>query len=277
MFDPLQPTLRQRFDKGEAVGVIWLVLGSPAMVEIAGRSRPDAIVLDFQHGLWDRLSLESAIGVVPSRIPVLVRVAENTPQAIGHALDAGAEGVIVPLVESAQQARNAVKAARYPPIGMRSSGGVRPMADFPAYVDGARRGIVVCVMIETARGVRNAREIAAVAGVDLVFIGPGDLSLSLGAFPRPDRRLEDAYAAVRKACKRERVPCGIFTTSLDAARARCAQGFRMIVTANDIQVAASGFAAASSGFASAMTGSNASAVSHKPAETADRTRNRKSA
>ena len=86
MFDPRRPTLRYRLDKGETLGVVWLSLGSVALCELAARSRPDAIVLDMQHGLWDRLSMENAIGATPSDIPVMIRIAENTPLAIGQAL-----------------------------------------------------------------------------------------------------------------------------------------------------------------------------------------------
>jgi 2-keto-3-deoxy-L-rhamnonate aldolase RhmA len=197
-------------------------------------------VIDLQHGLWDRASLEHAIGVIPPSLPVLVRVAENTPSAIGQALDAGAEGVIVPLVETAQQARAAVRAAHYPPYGERSGGGVRPLANFLDYVEAARRAVVVCVMIETERGVRNARAIAATEGVDLVFIGTGDLALSLGTFPAFDARHEAACQHVLAACRAEWTLCGTFTGSLDAARARREQGFRMVVTVNDIDLVAKG-------------------------------------
>jgi 2-keto-3-deoxy-L-rhamnonate aldolase RhmA len=185
MFDPRRPTLRHRIDRGDCLGVVWLALGSVALAEMAAKAKPDAIVLDLQHGLWERGSLEAALAAVPSDVPVLARVAENSVRAIGEALDAGAEGVIVPLVETAKQARRAVRAARFPPSGERSGGGVRPLADFAAYVEGCERAIAVIVMIETAQGVRNAREIAAVDGVDMVFIGTGDLALSLGTFPAP--------------------------------------------------------------------------------------------
>jgi 2-keto-3-deoxy-L-rhamnonate aldolase RhmA len=248
MYDPRRPSLRYRLDKGDTLGVAWLALGSVALCELAARARPDAIVLDLQHGLWERASMEHAIAAVPSDIPVLVRVAENTPLAIGQALDAGAEGVIVPLVETAKQARAAVAAAHYPPHGERSGGGVRPLADFVDYVASARRGIVVCVMIETRRGVKNAREIAAVEGVDMVFIGTGDLALSLGTFPNADARHEAACAAVRAACRAEWTLCGTFTGSTDAARARREQGYRMVVTVNDIDLVAKGFAQATTAF-----------------------------
>ena len=139
MFDPRRPTLRYRLDKGDTLGVIWLSLGSVALVRnrgaVAARRRR---ARRCSTGCGSAQSMEQAIGVVPSDIPVLVRVAENTPMAIGQALDAGAEGVIVPLVETAKQARRAVEAARYPPHGARSGGGIRPLADFVDYVDAGR-------------------------------------------------------------------------------------------------------------------------------------------
>ncbi len=247
MFDPSRATLRYGIASGRCLGVVWLAMGSAAIVEVAARSKPDAIVLDLQHGLWERRELEAAIGLVPPEIPVLVRTAENTPYAIGMALDAGAEGVIVPLVETAKQARKAVSAAHYPPRGQRSGGGLRPLADFVSYVDGADR-IVVIVMIETAKGVENAAGIASVEGVDMVFIGTGDLSLSLGAFPAMHHDHSVACADVHRACNAAWTPCGVFTPSLELAKMRRAQGYRMVVMANDMDLLARGFNQASIGF-----------------------------
>ena len=168
--------------------------------------------------------MEAAIGIVPPEIAVLVRVAENSAAAVGQALDAGAEGVIVPLVESAREARRAVSFARFPPHGIRSGGGFRPLADFISYTEAAERGTVVMVMIETAKGVKKARAIAEVEGVDMVFIGTGDLALSLGTFPNNDARHEDACEAVRRACRAAWTPCGIFTPNIEAAVERRGQG-----------------------------------------------------
>jgi 2-keto-3-deoxy-L-rhamnonate aldolase RhmA len=251
MFDPARSKLRYRIDRGDCLGVVWLAMGSVAVVEMAARARPDGIVLDLQHGLWDRRDLEAAIGLVPPEIPVLVRVAENSATAISLALDAGAEAVIVPLVETAKQARKAVSYARFPPHGIRSGGGVRPLSDFISYVEAAERGIVVIVMIETARGVQNAEAVARVDGVDMVFVGTGDLALSLGTFPNSDPRHEKACEAVRAACRRAWTPCGTFTTGMEAAIERRARGYRMVVTANDIDLVSRGFALATSSFSTA--------------------------
>jgi len=249
MFVPGRSSLRYRIDRGDRLGAIWLSLGSVALVEIAARARPDAIVLDLQHGLWERQAIEAAIGLVPPEIAVLARVAENSPFAIGQALDAGAEGVIVPLVESRKQAVRAVKAARYPPHGERSGGGARPLADYVEYHAAAERGIVVAVMIETAEGVANAEKIAGAEGVDLVFIGTGDLALSLGLFPEMGEAHEAACREIAAACRAAWTPCGIFTGSAEAAARRSAEGHRLVVIADDISLAAKGFHAAAATFA----------------------------
>ena len=251
MFDLRRPTLKHRMDRGDTLGVHWFALGSPGLVELGARTRPDAVVIDLQHGLFDRSTLEWSIGLVPSDVPVIVRVAENTDLAIGQALDAGAEGVMVPLVETAKQAARAVKAARYPPHGARSGGGARPLSSFVDYVDVAERAIAVMVMIETRKGVENADEIAAVDGLDMVFIGTGDLALSLGTFPAFDAEHEAACERVRTACRGAWTPCGIFTGGPEVARRRKAQGYRLVVLANDIELAAKGFAGATAAWRAA--------------------------
>lgn len=243
MFNPAQPTLKARIASGDCIAVSWLALGSAALVEAAACAQPDAIVIDMQHGLWERRDVEAAIGVVPSHIPVIVRVAENSATAIGMALDAGAEGVIVPMIESVEQCRHAVRCAKYPPHGIRSAGGVRPLLDFGAYVKGANH-IAVMVMIETAAGLTNAREIAAVVGLDMVFIGTGDLALSLEIGAADASKHAEACAQIKRACDEVSVPCGAFTGTTDAALQRRVDGYRMVVTANDIDVVAQGFARA---------------------------------
>jgi 2-keto-3-deoxy-L-rhamnonate aldolase RhmA len=243
MFDPRAPSLKRTIASGKSVGVIWLSLGSVALVEMAARAKPDAIVIDMQHGLWERRDLEAAIGVVPSSIPVLVRVADNSALAIGTALDAGAEGVIVPLIESAEEAARAVRYCKYPPHGIRSGGGVRPLQDFVAAVE-ASEDIAVILMVETAKGVANVTQIAEADGVDMLFIGTGDLALSIGTFPQPKHEHAAACADIHRACRKAWVPCGIFTMSAAMAAERRAQGYRMVVTANDIEMAQRSFGGA---------------------------------
>ena len=250
MFDPRRATLRYKLSSGRCLGVVWLSMGSVAIAETVARSQPDAIVIDLQHGLWERRDLEAAIGLIPPDVPVIARVAENSAYAIGLALDAGAEAVMVPLIETAQQAAQAVAFARFPPHGVRSGGGVRPLANFVDYVEGADK-LVVIVMIETEKGTAHARAIAAVEGVDMVFIGTGDLSLSLGVFPDISHDHTMACAQIHTACKKEWTPCGIFTPSLEVAQVRRGQGYRMVVTANDADLIARGANQATTAFAAA--------------------------
>ncbi len=223
----------------QPLAALWMAMGSAAIVELAAAARADAIVIDMQHGLWDRMSLESAVGVAAAGAPVLVRVAENSAVAIGQALDAGAEGVIVPLVEDRAGAAEAVAAARFPPRGRRSGGGVRPLAGgFLDYYASANERIVVGVMIETARGAGNAAAIAQTPGVDFILIGTGDLLLSTGV---DAARRDAACAGILQACRDAGTPCAIYTATVEEAVARVREGYAMVVAANDIAVVTRGF------------------------------------
>ncbi len=228
--------------KGDAVACIWLSLGSPALAEIAAEVRPGAVVFDGQHGLWEKTSLHHAIATVAPASTPIVRVQTNTVAAIGEALDSGAQGVIVPLVETAEEAAAAVAAAHYPPTGVRSGGGVRPLGDYAAYIAACSTQILVSVMIETAKGLDNAADIIATPGLDLVFIGPGDLALALGSDAATG--LDPAMQHILGLCRAAGVPCGLFTTSPEAAAARIAQGFAFVVGEDDIHSARTGYARA---------------------------------
>jgi 2-keto-3-deoxy-L-rhamnonate aldolase RhmA len=232
--------LRQRLGR-QPLAALWMSMGSATIIELAGSAGADAIIIDTQHGLWDRASLESAVGAVAPGASALVRVAENTALAIGQALDTGAEGVIVPLVEDGAEAEQAVAAARFPPQGRRSGGGVRPLAGgFLDYCAIANERTVLGVMIETVRGVENAAAIARTPGVDFVLIGTGDLALSLGAGAGKTAR-DDACRGVLQACRDAGLPCAIFTASVEDAVARVRDGYAMVIAANDIAVVSAGF------------------------------------
>lgn len=240
MFNTEAPLLKRRLGEGGKMGVFWFALGSPALVELAISRGGDAVVLDMQHGLFARRDLEAAVGCVPPSIPCLVRVEDDSAAAVSRALDAGAEGVLVPMVETGAQAAAAAAACHFPPKGSRSGGGVRPLADFGAYRRAADEAITVGVMIETARGVANAGEIAAAPNVDFVFIGSGDLALSLGSDGAP---LEEALRTVHDACVGAGKPCGVFTMHAEEASKRASQGFSMTVVANDLSAVMASFEA----------------------------------
>jgi 2-keto-3-deoxy-L-rhamnonate aldolase RhmA len=246
MFDPKNPTLKRRLAEGPPLGVFWFALGNVAMIEAAVGAGAEGIVIDMQHGLFDRASLQAAVAAVPPEIPCLVRVEDDTPTAIGRALDAGAEGVIVPLVETAGQAAKAAAAGHYPPKGFRSGGGIRPLWR-EGYMANAAEAITVGVMIETSKGLANAASIATAKNVDFVFIGGGDLGLSLGVVPgsKPHAR---ACATILKACQQARRPCGLFTFGGRAAAEKIDEGYALTVVHNDVSAVSDAFSDAANAF-----------------------------
>jgi 2-keto-3-deoxy-L-rhamnonate aldolase RhmA len=255
--------LRQRLGR-QPLAALWMAMGSTTIIELAGSAGADAIIIDAQHGLWDRASLESAVGAVTPGTSALVRVAENTALAIGQALDTGAEGVIVPLVEDGAEAARAVAAARFPPQGKRSGGGVRPLAGgFLDYCAIANERTVLGLMIETMRGVDNAAAIARTPGVDFVLIGTGDLALSLGAGAGKSAR-EDACCKIFQACRGAAIPCAIFTATVEDAVARAREGYAMVIAANDIAVVSSGFGDAMRRFNTDLSSATPPAGKQKP-------------
>ncbi len=235
-------SFRQRLAQGRARRLVWLALGAPVLAEIAAEEGPDALVLDLQHGLWDRQGLEAAVGLAGAHVPVVVRSADFTPQGMATALDAGASAVMAPLVQSAEDARSVVRAGRYPPVGERSGGGVRPLRAGMAGMVAMGAEVALGAMIETAHGVAQAEAICATPGLDFIFIGTGDLALSLSG--APPQALADACAQVRQSAHRHGLPCGLFTPDAAAARQALADGYDMVVVANDLQLARHGVAQA---------------------------------
>jgi 2-keto-3-deoxy-L-rhamnonate aldolase RhmA len=227
--------LKSRLASGPAVGCHWLTLGAPVLAELAAEAGAETIVIDLQHGRWDREGLENALAAIAGRAPSLVRTADASDFAIGSSLDAGAHGVIVPMISSGEACASVVAAAHYPPHGRRSGGGARPGADFTAYQAAMRDHMLVAVMIETVAGLEAAEAIAATPGLDMVFVGPNDLSLAMGE-PQGSPAFEAALKRILAAAKTAGVPVGVYTGSAEQAVQRGAEGFRLVVVANDAQL-----------------------------------------
>ncbi len=203
-------TLRERLRDGVAAGV-GLTFPTPQLVELCAHVGFHWALLDREHGVWSDESLEIAcIAADAAGLSVMVRPQSNRPEAILAALDRGAAGVQVPHVSTAAQAEAAVHAAKYAPLGERGLGtsvraaGYGVDLDVAAYVARANRETLVCVQIEDHEGLANAAEIAAIPGVDIVFVGPMDLSQAFGHpgdLARPEfrsaveRAIEVAHAA----------------------------------------------------------------------------------
>jgi 4-hydroxy-2-oxoheptanedioate aldolase len=206
---------RARVLAREFLAGFWLNLGSSVTAEMAGLAGFDWVLLDHEHGSGGEETLLhqlQAVSATPAAC--LVRVAANEPPRFKRVLDAGAHGVMVPYVGTADEARAAVNALRYPPRGMRgvakltraSAGGAR----FDDYFAHAHEWLVTLTQIETTEAVANASAIAAVDGVDVLFVGPMDLTTSMGIAGRyDDARFHDALGEVADAAREHGKAAGI--------------------------------------------------------------------
>ncbi len=231
-------TLRQVFERGESTIGGWCVIPSPFSAELMGRAGFDWVCIDTQHGLigYDTMAvmLEALAGTAT---PSFVRVPWNEPEPIMKALDAGAEGVVIPMVNSREEAERAVGACRYPPAGYRSWGPVRAALGVSGYTpESANRRTVVAVMIETRAGVAAADDILSVPGVDAVYVGPNDLAISYGFSPSGDPTEPEHVAAIESiaaAARRHGVTAGIHCGSPETAERWRSIGFRMLNVNSD--------------------------------------------
>ncbi|HCG02107.1 MAG TPA: 2,4-dihydroxyhept-2-ene-1,7-dioic acid aldolase [Chloroflexi bacterium] len=212
---------------------------SPVSAEVIASSGFEWVCIDQQHGLLgpeQSVSMLQAIGGMG--VPAVVRVRANDPADITKALDAGAQGVIVPMVNSDVDARAAVIACRYPPIGVRSWGPIRANRVVPNYdVEWANTNLICAVMIETEEAVANLDRILTVPGVDAVYVGPADLALSMGRDPNKaatDSIVESAIGHVLDACRRHRVVPGLSCPTIDFAVHWVGRGYLMVCIKNDL-------------------------------------------
>jgi 4-hydroxy-2-oxoheptanedioate aldolase len=225
-------------DRG-ALGA-WLTIPSGFSAEIVGHAGFDWACVDLQHGVIDyaqmvvMLQAMSATATTP-----LVRVPWNEQGIIGKALDAGARGVIVPMVNSPEEAERAVCSCRYAPAGSRSYGPLR--ANYSVgfdYFDNANADVLCIVMIETREAVARVDDILSVPGIDAVYVGPADLSITLGLPPAPDHDaavFTDAIARILESCRDHGVVPGIAGNQKTAPK-RLEQGFRLVEVASDARL-----------------------------------------
>ena len=240
-------TAQRGLPDGRADGV-WCRLGEPRTTVRIASSGVDWLCLDAQHGAFDDAAVVAtmqALAVLRERPPIAVRVAEVSDTLIGRALDAGADVVIVPMVETADDARTAAAAAHYPPAGRRSWG---PMADLwggevPSTAEARPE---LWVMIETRAGLEEVERILAVPGVAGVFVGPFDLAIGLGveladllAADAPGDPLPAIVAAARRAGR----SAGAFAGDPVRAERLRSLGFDRVAVATDLSLIAAGAAA----------------------------------
>jgi 4-hydroxy-2-oxoheptanedioate aldolase len=220
-------SLREKLGSGMPAIGLWASIPSPLTAEAAALAGPDYVVADQQHGALEPTTLMAMLQAIEGAGSApLVRVARNEPFAIGQALDLGAQGVIVPMVEGGEEAARAVAACRYAPEGIRSFGALRA---------GAGERPLCLVMIETRAGLERAAEIAATPGLDGIYVGPSDLALSLGL--QPTLRLEhppvlEALAVVHAACADAGILAGVHCLAAEDVPVQ-AERFGMVTAGGD--------------------------------------------
>jgi 4-hydroxy-2-oxoheptanedioate aldolase len=224
----------------------WLSIASSFTAEVMARQAGvDSLCVDLQHGTneWNNvlpmLQAISQTDVVP-----FVRVSWNDPAQIMRALDLGAYGVIVPLINNAKEAAAAVAACRFPPVGYRSNGPIRA-AQYGGsdYVANANGEIIVMAMIETKEGIANLDAICATPGLDAVYIGPADLSFALGMPPRadnPDPLHMSTCDRILAAAHKAGIKCVMHCASGAFAAGAVKRGFDMVMVTSDITCMVSG-------------------------------------
>lgn len=235
-------SLASRLHAGEVVHSAWCGLGSPIVAEMIARDGFAAVTLDAQHGLWDFATMASTIMAIRAAgAAPMVRVALNDFGTVSRLLDVGCEGVIAPFINTADDARAFAAVAKYPPLGERSFGPMRAMAltgisNARDYVAQANDSIVALAMIETRAAVDNIEAIAATPGIDGLFLGPVDMSLTLSDgktldpdAPEVDRVLE----RIIKATKGTGKIAGTYCFEAEQAAAFEKRGVRFFLIGSD--------------------------------------------
>lgn len=232
--------VKEAWKAGRAVVNGWLAIPNAFSAEMYSRCGWDSVTVDMQHGVQDYLSCVACFqGMQPSGVVPMVRVPWNEPGIIGKVLDAGAMGVICPMVNTPEEARALVQYCKYPPAGTRSNGPIRAGAygSSGGYQKTANDEILVIPMIETRTAIENIREILDVPGIDGIYIGPSDLSFSYGKEPRLD--VEDPeilaiYDMLLAETGKRGIAAGLHNGSPAYAKRMIEKGFRLVTIANEV-------------------------------------------
>ena len=228
---------RSRLKNGELLIGTLVSLPSPEIAEILAEVGFDWLFLDTEHGVYNAVEAQAMLQAVGGRCAGVVRVPAADEVWIKKALDIGADGVIVPLVRTAEEAAAIVSACKYPPEGTRGVGLSRAHKygiGFDDYIKRANKEVAVILQVENRDAVNNIESIISVDGVDAIFIGPYDLSASLGKLGQVnDPEVIAAINHVRNTCISQKVRLGYFGATAEAAQPYIDQGFTLITVGTD--------------------------------------------
>jgi len=227
------------WESGKAVVNAWLAIPSGFSAEVMAQCGFDAVTVDMQHGVQDYQSMVQCFQAMQAHpVTPMVRVPWNEPGIIGKVLDAGAMGVICPMINTKKEAEAMVQYCKYPPLGTRSNGPIRAgmYGEATSYQTTANTETLCIPMIETKQAVKNIDAILDVEGIAGVYVGPSDLGLSYGLAPKLNRdepEILKAYEKILKECGKRGIYAGIHTSGAADAANCISMGFRLTTLMND--------------------------------------------
>ncbi|HID50483.1 MAG TPA: 2,4-dihydroxyhept-2-ene-1,7-dioic acid aldolase [Anaerolineae bacterium] len=231
---------RSRLLAGELLIGTMLTLPSPEIAEMMGLVGFDWLFVDGEHGALGTREMQALAQGAGRDTAVVIRLESDSNTAVKKALDIGATGIIVPQVNSAEQAERAMRRAKYPPLGTRGVGVTRAHGyglHFADYVAWANEATAVIIQVEHVTAVAAIEEIARVPGIDAVFVGPYDLSASMGKMGQvEDAEVKSAINRVTEVCLAADMRLGIFGLSAEAVRPYIDQGYTLITVGMDMRL-----------------------------------------
>src|SRR5437588_1106747 len=236
--------VKEKIERSEPALGAWLSLPSIPAARIMARLGFDWLAVDMEHSAQNPALMADMVATIAdagTSAPI-VRIPANGVEWFKWALDAGAWGVIVPMVNTREEAQRAVELAKYPPAGSRSIGGAFGpygfgITDWPGYARAANDETLVILQIESAQGLQHVDEILSVPGIDVAFVGPNDLHAQLGLTPShegAEPAFLDALERIQAAARTHHIALGIFSSNGEAATERIRQGFQLISVTTDI-------------------------------------------
>jgi 2-dehydro-3-deoxyglucarate aldolase/4-hydroxy-2-oxoheptanedioate aldolase len=231
-------SFRQKLaEKTPLIGTL-ITVGCAELSELLAQIGYDWLFVDMEHGSLDPAAMVRTLQSAQAHCHCLVRIPECSAAWFKKALDAGSDGIIVPLVNSPEEARRSVEFAKYPPLGSRSVGVGRAHdygLKFKQYVDSANDSVALIIQIEHIRAVENLDEILSTQGIDGVFIGPYDLSASMGLMGQVEHpRVQEAVSLVRRSCQQKGIPVGAFSMTSEGAIEHLRSGCGFVAVGTDL-------------------------------------------
>jgi 2-keto-3-deoxy-L-rhamnonate aldolase RhmA len=237
MTRPAISFLERLTDKKPLIGTL-VSTSSTEVAEVLSFCGFEWLFIDGEHSVADMAAAQRIVQTISTKTYSLVRLPDNSPQHFKKALDIGCDGVIVPMIRSVAEAENAVRAAKYPPLGERSVGMGRAQAyglQLGDYVKSANARIALVLQVEHKDAVEQVEKIVTVPGVDAILIGPYDLSASMGRMGEISApEVAHAIQRVRRACLEAKIPYGAFCATSAQAKDEITRGGRLIALGTDL-------------------------------------------